>query len=834
MGNLPEMTTYIENRINKVCNQTDTNLADVQARNNIKYYKPEIIQINKYVIDDYEYKINTEEDSLVRLLKILNLPMTANTPMNFYGKEDATFKYAMTYREAVERKYVPPIIFLKKKYGEPYSIALDWEEIWICKNGLDVYLILENYGKSYTLDDLYGISLPLGGKYINRTLNPSFKPRRSSILFNEDGIPVLVSIDRDGNYDQEVFDSYSFGYDIYNKDIICSEFGFEQGSSNRGFIMSLEDGCELFVDSIILYKDGDLMTNSNDHIEKVNSNTFVINDTEDVDYTLKVYYYTDTIRSCNNIYHLDTDNRKMYLRAKYSQSLDSKFLPLYDTLNLDKKEIDIKYRKTEVDEYGNVMHSDPEYLSNYRESLYDNFEKILKYRKDLLYPRGEDTEFNKDNISVYHIPGKVIMDQEDPDTFTVTLNQKLWYKENGEIGGTCKPVIFVNNKLYTKYHTLEMHNNGTYSFNSSCINRDDDVEIYYFGQTPNIHITNHKICTIPSDTKTIDCGINMRNALIFEKEPIPVGYDLSEIKTDTLQYHIPFEATINGDGSYTIIFEDESYYDTEVVVVPNTQFITFSDVAEEGEAVNIVLPESFKYAHNIDQYMVFINGRRISNDCLEFNIPKKDNPFYELSIYSSIIFAEGDRADVIYLPFSMNEVCNEISIPNNAVLKSFQHDFPFGLNLENYMIFVNGMKINNNEIEIVSDDTFKLKQNVYSTDNLSIINIATVPTQIDKLFNTDDWNNLVTDLTQNDIVSFYKEIAITEDDANIRENETYKKAILLEIYRDYYGIHYEGVPLVYTTNEELLDDKYKDIDDNILVDAANGRVILNINYDKEG
>ena len=829
----PEITNYIEDRINKVYEQTDSSLHNIQISNCIRPFKPEVMTNKNYVVKDYEYKISLDNYPNGRIFKIFNLPLTPNTPMSFYGSAINDIKYAITYKEAVANKYVEPIIFMKKRYD--YCCVIDWNYIWICKNGLDIYLIFENYSSEFTDNDLYGIILPDIARYINKEENPSYKPKPSSIVFNIDGYPVDIKYDKDNNI-IEGFDRYSFGYDISSKYISYSEFGFDGGSSiNRGFVMPMPNGCELFVDSIIIYKDGRIIENSNDCLKKIDSNTFIIkdDDTGESEYTFKVYYYTDTIESCNNIYHLDYRKRMIYLESKYDERIPEKFNPLYDPLDLNRDEFEIRYRKSEVGESGAIIYSDPEYLSSYTDSLHDKFEKILKYRKELLYPNRENTEYNRNNVSVYHITGREIMNNEDENGIT-TLNQKLWFKDNGEVGGTCKPVIFVNNKLYNKYYTLEMHNNGTYSFNSSFINRDDDVEIYYFGQTPNVHITNYKEYTIPSDTKTVSCDIDMRNALIFEKEPVPTQYDLSEVKTITMQYHIPFTATINENGTFTVVFEDESYYDKEVIIVPNTQFITFSDIAEEGEAVNIVLPESFKYAHNIDHYMVFINGKRISNDCLEFNIPKKDNPFYELSIYSSIIFAEGDRVDVLYLPFAMTEIVNENTIPDDAMVKMFRHEFPFGLNLENYLIFVNGMKVNNNEIEIVSDNTFKINNNICTIDNLSIVNIDIIPTQIDQLFNSDDWNDLVTELESSDLVTFYKDTIITEEIPNIRENETYKKAILLEIFRDYYGIHYEGVPLAYTTNEELLDEKYKDIDDNILVDAANARVILNIDYDKEG
>ena len=142
-----------------------------------------------------------------------------------------------------------------------------------------------------------------------------------------------------------------------------------------------------------------------------------------------------------------------------------------------------------------------------------------------------------------------------------------------------------------------------------------------------------EIIKVPSSTKTVRCGLDLTDCMLFEEKPNPVNYpNIAYDENACFQYSIDFTCTKNEDGTYTIIFNDDKYYDTKVVAVSNRQFLVYGDVSEGGENVCIDLPKDFEYAQNIDHYMVFVNGKKIDNDDLIFNFPKEDNPFPHIAL----------------------------------------------------------------------------------------------------------------------------------------------------------------------------------------------------------
>ena len=210
--------------------------------------------------------------------------------------------------------------------------------------------------------------------------------------------------------------------------------------------------------------------------------------------------------------------------------------------------------------------------------------------------------------------------------------------------------------------------------------------------------------------------------MLFEEKPNPVNYpNIAYDENACFQYSIDFTCTKNEDGTYTIIFNDDKYYDTKVVAVSNRQFLVYGDVSEGGENVCIDLPKDFEYAQNIDHYMVFVNGKKIDNNDLIFNFPKEDNPFPHISIYSTILFGDGDSVCVIYMPYSVKTTYKADSSNPNGIIK-LNNLLPCGLNTENILLFINGYKVSNKEINIISDDVLQINSKyVNSTKNLSII-----------------------------------------------------------------------------------------------------------------
>lgn len=799
-----KITPFIENRILDIVRQTKPRLSNIQNQRSVSKYDLQLRTVDHFVYEDEKYTIG--ENANIRVFQVYNLPLLHNYIHNK--------KFYISFNEAINRRILIPIILTKITIGEDgnkYENAILWKDMVVVRNEYnDFYLLISNIPDAITDNQIGCIRLPFNIKYNSNIPAKNLFPT-IGFVFNDLGEAILSEDD---------YKESSMSVSIITNDLNYNTFNFPNGTN--GFIIDIDKGNVIFQNNLILYKEGLIVTDSERYLTMVRPNTFLFNYPEDCeDIIIKAYYFNRANKSCDNLYNLDHDSIITYLQMDIDGAAPSFIEKLHESLDLDSL---IVHNQDDPFDPNN-----DDYLS----ILEKRYNKIISYNKKLLFSDETSSEYNLDNLVVDHITGKEIYESEDEDTGICTLPLRRWKNSEGRYNGTFKPIIFVNNELYKYYHTLILNNNDTYSFYSRDISFDDKVEIYYIGQTEDTWEYKEYIINVPSSTKKIKSKWDVRNCMIFEKNPVPIEYpDVVEYDHGTLQYYIDFTCIKEDDETYTINFADSSYYDKDLILVTKDQFLTYSDVSEDGENIHIILPEEFKYAHEPSHYLVFLNGRRIDNSRLEFNIPKKDNPFYEISIYSSIIFQDKDRVDVIYLPFAVSDIAHATDIDTRTGLLTIDaNDLPFGLNKENYLLFVNGYKVNNDNINIISDNVLQLTKNIDSVSNITLSLVEMNPNQASSLFMTDDWNDLITSLTDEEIASLYDRVNITDTDISILENETYKKAVLLEIYKDYYGLHYSGIPLNYTTNDTLLDPNYKDRDDNILIDAANARSNTSVNFD---
>lgn len=776
-------STFTENDILEISKGTKDKLEKIQSITVPYRYDLELNETDNYVYNNTTYRLTREERQTTKIFKSYNFPFLANS------NHVPTFLYTLT--KAVNKNLVSAMILTKSINGEEFAIP--WDDIIIVRDGVDVYFVIYNTTIDMKVDNFNCLLIPYPVTYKTKLASEDEFPK-TGFVFDNEGYAIL---------DKYSYYQASMIIDI-NKDYLkCINYKFDD-PTNEFTITKFNNG-RLFANNIIIYHDNNIVTSNTRYIEYLDNNLFrFIDPAIATNVTLKVFYNSSLPDSVDNIFKLSKNGFKSLNGFKINDSVPDNFSKIFDNLVLDSKELN-----TKIDD-------------------------ILKYRKEILYPANKN--ITNSYLYSYTTTGANIIKVQDEVTGLTPLVTNRWIDEDGSMKNVLYPIIFVNNKLYKRYGSLKRENGKGLKFtlNTSKIQADDKVEMYFVGQS--LEKTKETI-TVKSSTDSIKSRLDLTNCMLFESDPEPENYPNIVDKEDAcFQYSIDFTCSKNSDGTYNITFKDDKYYNTKVVAVTNKQFLSYSDISEDGENVCIDLPESFAYAQNIDQYMVFVNGKKIDNEDLIFNFPKKDNPFTHVSIYSTILFGDGDSVDVIYMPYSVKTKYKADEISRDGIIKFEDGFLPCGINVNNVLVFVNGYKINNSDINIISDDVLRIESDILdSTKNISVI-VPDIPyTLPTSLYKSDSWNEIVSGLSDDDLyVLFAGDSTISNTDKDMNDDKVEKNAVLLEIFRDYYAEYYDGDPFEYDGDESILDEEDRDLDMNYLVHVANAKKKNSINFNNLG
>lgn len=783
------LTPLFEEQIANIVNQTEDSLSNLQSHNVPHSHNLELVSSDEYVYDNERFTLSKEDSEHTKIFRSFNFPLLTNA--------NHKHKFLYTLNRAVAESLVIPMIVTKNIKGTEYVIP--WDDIIIVRDDVDVYLVIYGLNSDTVAEDIKCMIIPYPITY-STSIESKDKFPKIGFVFDNEGFAI---------YDSYRYSQAAIVIEINSNWILHKEFAFEEVTN--GFVVDFGNKGRVSKDSIVVYKNNNIVTDNSKYIEYLGNNIFKLKDPDSaLNLVVEAYYYERVDESVDNIYNLTKDGLNTYGNA----ILNGEELPEW-------------YNK--LAENLNLAANPP-----YEEAVQERFKKIYKYRKDLFFPNEGNTDINMNNVYVSHIKGSDILRTNDISTNTATMMTGRWKDEDsGLLQDFFYPIVFVNGKLYRKYNSIDIDKkSGLFTISTKKIKPDDDVEIYYVGESNSNVIT----ATIPSSTKTITSSIDLTDCTIFEKDPTPINYP-NITKNENACYEYTIDCTIEKTDvdTYSITFTDDKYYDKEVVIVSNKQFLTYSDISEGGENIFIELPEDFKYAQDPDRYMVFVGGKKINNEDLIFNFPKADNPFPFISIYSTILFEEGDMVDVIYMPYKVKTKIIEEYIQSDGIISVDDTFLPCGLNTENIMLFVNGNKISNNDIDIISDNIMQIKSDkLQSVKNLSIIIPDIEPSLPEELYRTDKWNELINSLSREELSVIFERALIEDTEEDMNDNKVQRNAVLLEIFRDYYADLYEGEPFAYDGTDEILDENNKDADMNYILNVANARVKNSVDFDKLG
>lgn len=285
-------------------------------------------------------------------------------------------------------------------------------------------------------------------------------------------------------------------------------------------------------------------------------------------------------------------------------------------------------------------------------------------------------------------------------------------------------MMFVNSKLYA--HSIDIsYTNNIINIPAFGILDDDDVEIILFTKC-----NNNILDIVVPDSQTdvyIHPEYNLKDCYIMDEECTQKVYqNTPESEEGRRQYICEIRTyTVDKDSNYRINFKLPEYYGKRLKIVPKNQFRYYRYMNVEGQH-KIILPQQFNYCHDIDRYMVFVNGRKIDKTEYTVTIMNPDRPFDKLVLYISTILDKEDRVDVFYVPELLVEKYKKDDLDMNGVLRLSVNDtnnYPkmYSLSKDTCMIFVNGYLINPMRIKDVSMTRMIVDTRLNNIHNVQVV-----------------------------------------------------------------------------------------------------------------
>lgn len=690
----------------------------------------------KYKYDGVEYEIR---DMKYQCYLAMNLP--------FIHKSNERMEiFIESMINCISSRLIYPfLIFVQGKF-------IPWTNIIVIKDYFYSYLLISGFEDFNVFDDYCSIYFPCYVRYGENSLlykyntNPAF-------YFNNEG---KLTLDTDNLIGR---------VEVIDKNITGKDYKI---SDERPFFIVETDKIPIDIESIIIFKDNIPYKEGLSRIVNKGANVFEYKKNQDDSYSLdslliRVYYNKKSNISYSNTY------------------LDDLVLPEVQNDIIT----EILSNGTTTFEYlnyiRNVFNFDHLRSLSYRDNIDNSIKYIMEYNTSLFDPVIETTS-TIDTITYYGRDIKKMI-REDGYLHMFRRNNVIWLDTY--------VMIFRDNKLLETFNTIEYETNKFRVFIGNDIAEDEVFEFLFFNFVNNHPVEvkiqdDHILHTSPMyDLK--DCD------LYSDKVEDPV-YDLYSEK-DHLQYKVEFEYIDNGDYNNTITLKEEWFYNKPLKLSSRRQFrYCWNNIT--SDRLTITLSPDFKFCHDINHYMVFVNGLKLDQNQLErLSNPEKDLAFDELCLYTKNILHEGDIVEVFYIPeiFNMSIVNDNLEINHETgkcIDINFGNDFSIIeqlLDKQTVFLYINGMKIN--PLVMISLGDGRVRVNI-KADSITSINVIEYLKPIDILNDIEIEEDLRTKLFKaiGDRTHLIRDLRTVNADIDIHQYDTNTKAVVYEMVHNFYNV----------------------------------------------
>lgn len=395
-------------------------------------------------------------------------------------------------------------------------------------------------------------------------------------------------------------------------------------------------------------------------------------------------------------------------------------------------------------------------------------------------------------------------------------------------------MMFVNSVVYE--HSIDIsYSNNTINIPAFGILDDDVVEVIIFTKC-----NNNILNIVVKDNVTpvyINPSYNLDDCYIMDDQSQLLSYPNTPVNNEGRRQYIceMVSCTRDSNSNYKIHFEDMSHYGRVLKVVPKNQFRYYRYRTESGQH-RIILPQQFNYCHDIDRYIIFVNGRKIDKTEYTITIMNKYRPFDKLVLYLSTILDEGDRVDIFYVPEYLHEKYKKTTLTTNGLLTMYTN-YPklYAMSKNTCMIFVNGFKINPLDIKDINMNQILINTKYKTIHNVTVIEYLDGSKEIAKyLFGLKGESKIMGDITYEEdyktlkdvcgkILSTGEQVSIGVEDVDFTK---YMYDQWTQLFDDLSNAAYEDIPKEGTEEDyklandvgiSTLYDMYPELKDNEII-----------------
>ncbi len=387
-------------------------------------------------------------------------------------------------------------------------------------------------------------------------------------------------------------------------------------------------------------------------------------------------------------------------------------------------------------------------------------------------------------------------------------------------------IVFVNGSLFNRYNEVE-YVVGRYNIPTDTMLNTDIVEILFFSEYDNV------IGDLVVPLEGIQLNkpmLDLSSKRLFSTTPIDPSYTVDE--NELAQYEVAFE--ISNTGLLTVEYD---YIGIPVQIVSDRQF-RHKSYTIDSYAIGIEIASDFKFCHDINKYMIFLNGKKVDRSNYTVTITRPTRPFDKLEVYLNLIMVNGDKLDIFYIPDVLIDTSIDGVLGSNGDITISKADIKYPLTKDTFMIFVNGKKIDSTQIQDIDSTKIKILSDVESLKNVSIIQylqcdlFATAFQSV-----TSVWDSIMNSISDSEINNLMNSSSsITDVEIDFKENMIPMKSVLYEIMKRYWIIDPRTISSTLTADSGitgLLDTQDIVLDPNgvVAIDLMNGNPIDKLNTD---
>ena len=462
-------------------------------------------------------------------------------------------------------------------------------------------------------------------------------------------------------------DKISMRIEILDEDIVSTT---QRIDKNKKYIeMNLELNHLSTENNIFVFDNGLFDSDNRYYLKNTGYNIYGYEkDTQNV--IFRTFYYIKGLKSKNMIFKIPNTNN---VRNDAINSIKGNTRTYLTSMNYN---FDFHFSRNKS--YDRNIAEAIDYISSYDISLLMNYYKKQSFFSSIV------------------LSGRDIIKRLNSDN-NIVLNRNRRFYEIDDI------IVYKNGILLDEYNEISK-NHKSFIIPMAGIVDSDEIEIVRYNHTNNQDYTIH--VESQTDDIVIMDYINKHGFHLFENN----GSSATEVDYSYINYYNSYEQYTHSN----IKFKDPKYYNKNLTIIGDRQFRHQTFIGDTNNH-RFELASEFKYSKVKEQYLIFVNGKKINME--NWSITFSDKIIIELLNVKNI-----QKVDVFYIP----ETVDEITIPTyydpygigNVDIQSTLMDVPF--DNEVFYVYLDGIKIPINKVQTIDKNTFRVDGYTHELSNLCI------------------------------------------------------------------------------------------------------------------